>query len=65
VERERKSLDEKSMLVLGVVVRVRREELVWRFWRWDFIVVERVGGAIMAAGNECIVQGERDERVSS
>lgn len=57
VERERKSLDEKSMLVLGVVVRVRREEVVWRLWRWDFMESVRVGGAI-GAGNECDTEWE-------
>lgn len=55
MERERKSLDEKSMLVLGLVVKVRREEVVWRLWRWDLIESVRVGGAI-GAGNECIAE---------
>jgi hypothetical protein len=40
-----------------VVVRVRREEVVWRLWRWDFMESVRVGGAI-GAGNECDTEWE-------
>ena len=33
MESERKSLDEKSMLEGGAMLRVLRDELVLRFWR--------------------------------
>ena len=45
VESERKSLDEKSMLLVGVMVSLRRAERVWRRERVRRRVVRRgVGG---------------------
>lgn len=48
MDSERKSLDEKSMLEPGVVVRARREEELRRWERWRCIETERgVEGAIV------------------
>jgi len=46
VVRERKSLDEKSIEVVGVVLSERREEVVRRLVRCPFMDSARVGGAI-------------------
>jgi hypothetical protein len=62
VERERKSLEEKSVEETGVVVRVRREEREWRFWRWVDIVAEReFGGAIVIEDGKSESHGEEDK----
>lgn len=41
MERERKSLEEKSIEEYGGRVSLRREELVERFWRRERIVVDK------------------------
>ncbi len=46
VERERKSLDEKSFEVGGEVVRVRKAELALRLLRRNAILAESVGGIL-------------------
>lgn len=51
VERERKSLDEKSFEVGGETVRVRRAELALRVLSEEDILDESVEGAILRGVN--------------
>jgi hypothetical protein len=44
--RERKSLEEKSIEVVGVVLSERKEEVVRRLFRWPCMDSARVGGGI-------------------